>query len=110
MIVAYLIYNTPSLQACSLTCYSLYIATVPHLHHTFTIDATAWLPLWSAFCPRCMQNHQQPSSIWSMDALGLLPLVQRLHICDAGYSWKIHPEMFLRSILQFSVLSNVQEL
>ena len=93
IIVAYLIYDMPSLQACSLTCYSLHIATVPHLHHTFTVDANSWLPSWSAFCPRCMRKHRHSSSIWSMDALGLLPLVQRLHICDTGYSWKFRPQL-----------------
>ena len=31
MIIAHLIYDTRSLLACSLTCYSWYIATVPHL-------------------------------------------------------------------------------
>ena len=44
-----------------------------------------------------------------MDALGLLPLVQRLHICDAGHDRWFRPKIFLRSILQSSALSNVRE-
>ena len=35
MIIAPLVYDIPSLRACSLTCYSWYIASVPQLHHTF---------------------------------------------------------------------------
>ena len=38
MIVFYLAYDTRSLLACSMTCYSGYIVAVPHLHHTLTTD------------------------------------------------------------------------
>ena len=37
-IFSYLIYDARSLLACSMTCYSWYIAAVPHLHHTLTTD------------------------------------------------------------------------
>jgi len=38
IIIAYLRYDTRSLRACTQTCHSWYIAAVPHLHHTLTVD------------------------------------------------------------------------
>ena len=38
MVIAHLIYDTPSLLACSLTCYAWYIPAVPHIHHTVVIQ------------------------------------------------------------------------
>ena len=34
----FFIRDTRALLACSMTCYSWYIAAVPHLHHTLTAD------------------------------------------------------------------------
>ena len=36
MIISYFIYDIRTPPTCSLTCYSWYIAVVPHLHHTLT--------------------------------------------------------------------------
>ena len=41
-IIAYYIYNTHTLLACSLTCYSWYIAAVRYLHHSLTTDNFAF--------------------------------------------------------------------
>ena len=37
MIIADVLLDTPTLKACSATCRSWYIATLPHLHHTLTL-------------------------------------------------------------------------
>jgi len=102
IIVGYLTYDARSLRACTLTCYSWYIAAAPHLHHTLVI-------VYSSFYrkPRC------PRPIRYMYILGLLPLVKELLI-RYGYRhtdvW-ISPKLFNCCILhQFSALSNVQEL
>jgi hypothetical protein len=36
VIISYFIYDTSTLLACSTTCYSWYIASVPHLHRSLT--------------------------------------------------------------------------
>ena len=36
IVIAQLVYDMESLHACSRTCYSWYIAAVPHLYHTLT--------------------------------------------------------------------------
>ena len=104
MIIAHLTYDTRSLLACSLTCYSWYIAVVLRLHRTL-ISPTY----------RCSRNKKfgWPKPLLYMHKLGLLPLVKEfwaymeLHVDNDGFS----PELFNRSILrQFSALTNVQEL
>ena len=70
MIIAHLIYDKPSLCACSLTCCSWYIVTVPHLHHTLVINTDR---------PRDRKS-RWPNPIRYMHMLGLLPLVKKLHI------------------------------
>jgi len=103
IIITHLIYDKPSLRACSLTCYSWYIAAVPHLHHTLVIDThEPW-----------KRRFRWPNLIWHKHMLGLLPLVKKLHILayvsfDEG---EITPKMFSRYTLgKFSALTNVQEL
>ncbi|KAF9641819.1 hypothetical protein BDM02DRAFT_3194498 [Thelephora ganbajun] len=49
MIITHLIYNTHSLLVCSLTCYSWYITTIHHLHHTL-ITQHCFPPI----CQDCM--------------------------------------------------------
>ena len=99
MIIAHLIYDLPSLRACALTCYSWYIAAVPHLHHTLTIYFPVQTSDWSGPLQRA-------------HVLGLLPLVKRLRVHGrdddhAGLS----PALFnCRILRQFFALSNVQEL
>jgi len=104
MIVAYLTYDTHSLLACSLTCYSWYIAAVLHLHRTLIIS-TYW---------RCRNDKfRWPKPFLYMRELGLLPLVTEfqinthLHTDPDGFSPKFFNCCTLR---QFSALSNVQEL
>ena len=103
IIIAHLIYDTDSLLACSLTCYSWYIASVPHLHHTLSVRPGSWsLP----------QKFGWPTPLQNASRLGLLPLVKRFWVhatlsCDDRFSSK----RFNRRILsQFSAMTNVRDL
>jgi len=103
-IVAYLTYDTPSLLACSLTCYYWYIAAVPHLHQTLTIITTVWKLSGETVWPKPLRR---------MHRLGLLPLVQELQIYDEGHSgyYGFTPKHFdSRTLRHFFTLTNVQYL
>jgi hypothetical protein len=108
-IIGHLIYDTLSLLACSLTCHSWYIASVPHLHHTLaTYPQPAGLP----------RKYEWPGPLQNASKLGLLPLVKKLsvgvlpshRILSTPYKY-FTTKRFSRHILsQFSRLTNVQEL
>ena len=103
MIIANLIYDTHSLLACSLTCYSWYIASVPHLHHTL-VTRPSLQP--------CGQKYEWPKPLQNASELNLLPLVKKLQIPRTAYGHiGLSPKWFDRRILrQFSGLTNVREL
>jgi len=102
----------PSLLACSLTCYSWYLATIPHLHHTLIV------PAWS----QCQDDKfKWPGPLQYFHKFGLLPLVKTFKVC--GKHFLTHnvlpplivdgfsPQLLNRHVLrQFSALTNVQEL
>jgi len=70
MVIAYLTYDTCSLRACTLTCYSWYIAAVPHLHQTL-------------ICPTHSLQEDRNLRFLSLikrKSLGLLPLVKTLWV------------------------------
>jgi len=97
MAIAYLIYDIQALKACSLTCYSWYIAAVPHLHHTFVfrgIDRAGLKPLSA--------RH----------ALGLLPLVKDLRIPQPPSQprWFLPQSLDRRDSRHFFAFTNVQSL
>ena len=97
-IVACLIYNMPSLCSFALTCYSWYIAAVPHLHPTLQIVIDDFLgPV------------QSRSPIRHMHRLGFLPLVKtfRIRSFSADFSPKQSNQRFLCRFLE---LTNVQRL
>jgi len=104
MIIAHLIYNTPSLRACSLTCYSWYIAAVLHLHHTL---------ITSIYYTHLDRKFEWPKPLVRMSRLGLLPLIKKLHI-HVTLSYNVggfSPEKFnSHTLRQFSAFTNVQEL
>src|SRR6266478_6785651 len=85
MIIAHLMYDTPSLLTCSLTCYSWYIATCPQLHRTLTIIGTLSLrqfrraPYWR------FKRWVWPRRLEHMDRLGLLPMVKKLQVHDVHF-------------------------
>jgi len=104
IIIAHLIYDRRSLLACSLTCYSWYIAAVPHLHHTFiTLTSFIWGDLSLLWPKPLLYKHR----------LGLLFLVKKLQIRGVN---DIHPVGFSPSQLSlgllplFYALNNVKEL
>ena len=104
IIVGYLIYDTESLLSCSMTCYSWYIASFPHLHHTF-ITRPGY----------CMWNSKLrwPRSLQGSSKLGLLPFVKKFSVKHSVSSPQVFsPKLFnpRRVLRQFSTLTNVQEL
>jgi hypothetical protein len=100
-IIAYLKYDTSSLRACTLTCHSWYIAAVPYLHRTLTVNVDPW-----------DKKARWPNPILHMYILGLFPLVKEFRIRGGGYfRGGFSPKLLNCCILrQFSALANVQEL
>jgi len=104
VIIGHLINDTHSLLACSLTCYSWYIATVPHLHHTLTTSA------WYSFTN---SKFVWPKPLRGAHKLGLLPLVRKfqIHRRDLQFSSGFSPKRFnCCSLRHFRALTNVQDL
>ena len=104
IIISYLIYNTPSLLACSLTCHSWYIAAIPHLHHTLTTDDRT----------PSSTKHSWPRPLKRLHELGLLPFVKqfRIRLPVDGYLL-FTLERFncgQRTLHYLSALTNLQEL
>ena len=97
MIVAHLIYDKHSLMACSLTCRSWYIASVPHLHHTLVMnDDLCGKRVW-------------PKPLRKASKHGLLPFVKKLKLFGSLTSASgvgFNPDI----LRQISGLTNVREL
>ena len=103
IIIGHLIYDTPSLLACSLTCSSWYIAVVPHLHQTLTTRTKHW--------PN--KNFIWPKPLRHMHRLGLLPLVKNLQVYEGylpGLRLFTPGRLDCRTLRHFFALTNVQEL
>jgi hypothetical protein len=104
-IISYFIHDKHTLIACSTTCYSWYIAAVPHLHHTLTTDNHPLRDKWTEECvwPKPLRNSYK---------LGLLPLVKRLRIRleDRRFSKFTPKQLGWRTLSYFSALTNLQEL
>ena len=106
MITDHIFYDRRTLQACSLTCRSWYIAALPHLHHTLKIFINHFnLSGWHA-------------PIQRMDEFGLCPLIRKLYIyIPLKVPWMFYrpitlsPDLFNDNILfHFSALTNIREL
>lgn len=97
MIIAYLIYDVQALKACSLTCYSWYIAAVPHLHRTFVFTGVDRAGL---------------KALSVQHALGLLPLVKNLRILQPSPQshWFLPQSLNCRDFRYFSAFTNIQSL
>jgi hypothetical protein len=101
-IISYFIYDTRTLLACSMTCYSWYIAAVPHLHHSLTTDGE--VPFLKEV------KYRWPRPLRESYKLGLLPLVKRFRIRLSPFH-KFTPKCLGGSTLRyFSALTNLQEL
>ena len=87
MIIVHLIYDTRSLIACSLTCYSWYTVTVHHLHRALITQTYHRFP---------DSKPKWPKPLWDVYKLGLFPLVKKFHICGADYLYHraFSPERF----------------
>ena len=107
MIIGHLIYDMPSLLACSLTCYSWYIATVPHLHYTLIIHRHP--------NPAEEFGSKRPKALSHMHKLGLLPLVKKFEVRQYHFScdWvgSFSPQRLNRHLLRgYTALTDVEEL
>ena len=103
IIFGHLIYDTRSLLACSLTCYSWYIASFLHLHHTFVTRPGS-----------CFKNPELawPKPLQKASKLGLLPFVKKVLVKNTIPSRKAFSRKRFnpRVLCQFSALTNVREL
>jgi hypothetical protein len=106
--ISYLIYDTRALLACSMTCYSWYIAAVPHLHHSLTTFDDRFYGRPGA------EKYFWPGPLEKSYHLGLLPLVKRFWIrlgMGVGYTFGFtHQWLGRRTLTYFSALTNLQEL
>jgi len=100
MIIDHLIYDLRALKACSLTCYSWYIAAVPHLHHTITFREGTFGAARAGLKP-----------LPKLHELGILPLVREVRVYQSRESRWLMPSTFSRRDLRyFSAFTNVQKL
>ena len=101
IVVAHLIYDKRSLLACSLTCHSWYIASVPHLHHTLSAYIS-----WPHEDPKL----RWPNPLRGASKHGLLPFIKKLQV-HGRHSAKFSPKRLNSNTLRhFSALTNVREL
>ena len=84
-----------------MTCYSWYIAAVPHLHHSLTTDNN---PL-----PWVGERYLWPGPLQNSYELGLLPLVKRFRIRLDDYPYNKFT-LDDHTLRYFSALTNLQEL
>ena len=110
MIISYFIYDTRSLLACSTTCYSWYIAAVPHLHHSLTTDDGHSLMTYDGHYFRSDRKYQWPRPLKNGYKLGLLPLVKRFRIRLGNFREFTPGRLGRRTLRYFSALTNLQEL
>ena len=102
MIISYLVYDTRTLLACSMTCSSWYHAALPHLHSSLTITHSG-----SIRAPKEDKYHW-PKSLERTCELGLLQVVKKLHIrSSVGLSSK---QLNNSTLPYFSALKNLQVL
>lgn len=101
MIIAYFTHDIKTLKACSLTCYTWYIAAVPHLHHTFVFREAD---------PG--QNRAALKPLSKRHALGLLPLTKEIRILQLHTKprWFLPKSFNRRDLRYFSAFTNVRSL
>ena len=115
LITAHLTCDLRTLEACSLTCRSWYIAVVPHLHHTLTLSPEK--PRFTRYgvkIPRSARHKLKPLS--KLHEMGLIPLVNKIRVEQPlnkrfeARPWFV-PGTFSRQDLRyFSAFANVQVL
>ena len=103
LVFAYLIHDKRSLLSCSLTCYSWYTASVPHLHHSLVVENVSL---------RDGRRLGWPKPLQEASKFDLLPLVKKFRV-RVGFSdtAMFSPKRFSWGTLRhFSALTSVQEL
>ena len=89
-----------SLKAFSLTCSSWYLAAVPHLHHTLTLEDRS-----------SDTNRAELRPLAKLHKMDLLPFVKKLLIRSSSFEPWLAPRKFDRQTLRyFSALTGVQQL
>ena len=101
MIIADLTHDRRALKACSSTCYSWYIAAVPHLHHTITFGEY-----------KSATSHTKLGALSKLYELGILPLVAEVQVVQSTGSatWFASRAFNRRNLRYFSAFANVQKL
>ena len=99
MVVNHLIYDTPSLCTCTMTCYSWYLVAAPHLHKILVTYTNHW-----------DRNLWWRDPLWRMHTLGLLPLLKVIRIRGDPKSTFSPMRFSRRTLCKFSALTNVQRL
>ena len=101
MIIAYLLYDKRSLRACTMISRYWYIAALPHLYRTFTVN------IWSPD-----RKRRWPNPIMHMYKFGFLPLVEDFRVLgELRHVEEFSPELLSRCILgKLSALTNVRNL
>ena len=102
MIIVYLTHDLNALKACSLTCRSLYIVVVQHLHHTITLGDT-----------KLDKIHDKLKPLSKLHELGLMPLVKEIRVHQKWSSvrpWFVPKAFNNRHLRYFSAFANVQAL
>ena len=104
IILSFLIYDIIALLTCSTTCYSWYIAAVPHLRYSLTTDESRY---W-----RYEKLYNLPRPLQESHKLGLLPFVRRFSVrACVSPSTEFTPKWLgRRSLGHFSAPKNLQEL
>ena len=102
IIIAHLLYDMCSLRACTLTCYSWYIAAVPHLHHTLVVSTFSL----------AKERYIWPLPLIKKKRLGLLLLVKTLwiygDIYDVAFSHSLWPTF--HNLLPYFPFTSVSQL
>ena len=102
MVVTHLIYDRRSLLSCSLTCYSWYTVSVPHLHHTLVAQT---------FSRGDDTRLRWPKPLREASKLGVLPLVKKFGVHVVSFDAMFSRKRFnWRTLRQFSALTNVRTL
>jgi len=101
MVIAHLTRHRDTLEACSLTCRSWYIAAAPHLHHTLTLMGNRH---------EDERNRLEPLS--KLHELGLMPLVREIRVKQRiGLDpWFVPPTFDHSDLYYFSAFTNVHTL
>ena len=101
LIIARLTRDLDALKACSLTCRSWYIITVPHLHHTLILRGKS-----------AGKTRRKLEPLSKMHELCLMSLIKEIRVepCLGLHHWFVPQAFSRRDLCYFSAFANVQTL